>query len=60
MAFIGKTMTLKRLIVALLLRLALAGWASVEVFILPGSSRATDEIRSGTMHSRRRPIWVQP
>ena len=37
-----------------------AGWASVAVFVLPGSSVATDETRSGMISSTRKPIWAQP
>ena len=39
---------------------ALAGWTSVAVFILPGSSVVTDETTSGVMNSTRKPIWAQP
>ena len=38
----------------------LAGWTSVAVFILPGSSVVTDKTTSGVMNSTRKPIWAQP
>ena len=46
---------------ALLFRpFVMAGWISVVVFILSGSSRATNEIRNYVINSIKKPIWVQP